>query len=87
MTLLSSVTSSVSGDLAVLLKAGMTIRHALVCNVISSVLCFAGMTIGVSVGKMESVTEWIFAATAGIFLYIALVDMVSVMTLRSILWR
>lgn len=63
------------GDFAVLLKAGMTIRQALVYNIISSVLCFFGMAIGVVIGNMESTTNWIFSVTAGIFLYIALVDM------------
>jgi len=66
-----------AGDFAVLLKAGMTMRQALVYNMVSSALCFAGMAIGVAIGNVESAIAWIFAATAGIFLYIALVDMVN----------
>jgi len=68
------------GDFAVLLKAGMTIRQALVYNMVSSALCFAGMAIGVAIGNVESAISWIFAATAGIFLYIALVDMLPQIT-------
>lgn len=34
------------------------------------------MVIGVILGNVESWTSWIFCATAGIFIYVALVDMV-----------
>jgi len=63
------------GDFAVLLKAGMTIKQALICNVISSVLCLIGVLIGLAVGTSYDIAPWIFACTAGMFLYIALVDM------------
>ena len=65
------------GDFAVLLKAGMSVKQALVYNIISSVLCFVGMLIGVAVGNMSSASLWIFALAGGMFIYIALVDMVS----------
>ncbi|XP_064644546.1 zinc transporter ZIP6-like isoform X2 [Lineus longissimus] len=63
------------GDFAVLLKAGMTAKQALFYNLLSSVLAFLGMIIGVCVGNISSASFWIFAMTAGMFLYIALVDM------------
>lgn len=66
-----------SGDFAVLLRAGMSLRKAIIYNIVSSVLCLVGMIIGVLLGNISSVTEWIFAAVGGMFLYIALVDMVS----------
>ena len=34
------------------------------------------MFVGVGVGNVESVSAWLFAFTAGTFIYIALVDMV-----------
>ena len=65
-----------TGDFAVLLKAGMTIKQALICNLISSVLCLFGVLIGLTIGTSYDIAPWIFACTAGMFLYIALVDMV-----------
>ncbi|GBO23924.1 Zinc transporter foi, partial [Araneus ventricosus] len=63
------------GDFAMLLKTGMKVKQALFYNGLSSVLCFIGMLIGVSLGNVHSATNWVFAGTAGMFLYIALVDM------------
>ncbi len=60
-----------------LLRAGMSVRSALIYNCVSSVLCFLGMIFGVLAGNIESVSLWIFALIAGMFIYIALVDMVS----------
>ena len=68
-----------AGDFAVLLRAGMSVRNALLYNILSSVLCFLGMLIGVSIGNLDDADKWIFAAIAGMFIYIALVDMVSLL--------
>jgi len=64
------------GDFAMLLNAGMSAKQALVYNCVSSVLCMLGMVFGVAVGNISSATSWIFALIAGLFLYVALVDMV-----------
>ncbi|XP_011880537.1 PREDICTED: zinc transporter foi-like isoform X3 [Vollenhovia emeryi] len=64
------------GDFAVLLKAGMSIKQAVFYNLLSSLLCLAGMIGGVLLGNTPDATSWIFAVAAGIFIYIALVDMV-----------
>lgn len=64
------------GDFAVLLKAGMSVKQAIVYNVLSALMAYIGMVIGTSVGQYtHNVTSWIFAITAGMFLYVALVDM------------
>ena len=42
----------------------------------SSVLALFGMIIGVLLGNIENFSVWIFSATAGVFLYVALVDMI-----------
>lgn len=64
------------GDFAVLLKAGMSVKQALVYNVLSALMAYVGMVIGTAVGQYtHNVTSWIFAITAGMFLYVALVDM------------
>ena len=59
-----------------LLKAGMTIKQAMICNLVSSLLCLMGVVIGLAIGSAHESASWIFASTAGMFIYIALVDMV-----------
>ncbi|VDP56284.1 unnamed protein product [Schistosoma mattheei] len=63
------------GDFAVLLHAGMSVKSALFYNLLSSILCAAGMIIGFLLGGMHSLDTWIFMLAAGMFIYIALVDM------------
>lgn len=55
----------------------MSVRRAVVYNIVSSVLSFTGMAIGVWIGEHEAATQWIYAFTAGTFLYISLADLVS----------
>lgn len=67
----------IAGDFAVLLKAGMTVKQAIVYNLLSAMMAYIGMLIGTAVGQYaNNITLWIFAVTAGMFLYVALVDMV-----------
>lgn len=70
-------TFPILGDFAMLLNAGMSAKQALIYNSVSCVLCFIGMACGISMGNVVVSRQWIFAAIAGMFLYIALVDMVS----------
>ncbi|XP_014223625.1 zinc transporter foi isoform X2 [Trichogramma pretiosum] len=63
------------GDFAVLLKAGMSAKQAIFYNLLSSVLCLFGMVFGVNFGSTPEAYSWMFMATAGIFFYIGLVDM------------
>uniref|UniRef100_A0A3Q4HVY2 Zinc transporter ZIP6 n=1 Tax=Neolamprologus brichardi TaxID=32507 RepID=A0A3Q4HVY2_NEOBR len=66
------------GDFAVLLKAGMTVRQAILYNVLSAMMAYLGMITGILIGHYaENISTWIFALTAGLFMYVALVDMVS----------
>lgn len=64
------------GDFAMLLKAGMSMKQALLYNLLSSVLCLFGNMFGLWLGNTEHASSWIFAIAAGMFLYIALVDMI-----------
>ena len=68
----------VLGDFAVLVKAGMTVKQALTYNMVSAVISFIGMIVGILIGSNESSIVWVLALTAGMFLYISLVDMVSI---------
>uniref|UniRef100_A0A3Q4B8W9 Zinc transporter ZIP6 n=1 Tax=Mola mola TaxID=94237 RepID=A0A3Q4B8W9_MOLML len=65
------------GDFAVLLKSGMTVRQAILYNVLSAMMAYLGMLTGILIGHYaENISMWIFALTAGLFMYVALVDMV-----------
>ncbi|KAM6281990.1 zinc transporter ZIP6 isoform 2-T2 [Porphyrio hochstetteri] len=65
------------GDFAVLLKAGMTVKQAMLYNALSAMLAYLGMVTGILIGHYaDNVSMWIFALTAGLFMYVALVDMV-----------
>uniref|UniRef100_A0A1I8HEM3 Zinc transporter ZIP10 n=1 Tax=Macrostomum lignano TaxID=282301 RepID=A0A1I8HEM3_9PLAT len=54
------------GDFAVLLQAGMSVRMALLANLVSSLVCLLGMVCGVLLAK--GATNWVFMVTAGMFL-------------------
>ncbi|XP_056335538.1 LOW QUALITY PROTEIN: zinc transporter ZIP6 [Danio aesculapii] len=65
------------GDFAVLLKAGMSVRQAMLYNLLSALMGYLGMITGILIGHYaENIATWIFALTAGLFMYVALVDMV-----------
>ena len=66
-----------AGDFAMLLKSGMTVKQAYLCNIFSACLQTIGVIIGVVAGNVASVSQWLFAFAGGIFLYVGLVDMVS----------
>ncbi|XP_021097180.1 zinc transporter ZIP5 isoform X4 [Heterocephalus glaber] len=65
------------GDFAMLLQAGLSFRRLLLLSLISGALGLggAGLGVGLSLGPVP-LTPWVFGVTAGIFLYVALVDMV-----------
>lgn len=65
------------GDFALLLQTGVSIRRAVFLNIVSSILSFIGMIFGLFiVGINTEFVRWIYAATSGTFLYIALADLV-----------
>ena len=67
----------IAGDFAVLLNAGMTIKQAVCFNFLSACTCYIGFIAGEIIGEMTDGTSWVLVMTAGMFLYISLVDMVS----------
>ena len=68
-----------------MLKAGMSYKSAFCFNLLSSLTAVVGMFIGATISSDETVRVWIFTVTAGMFLYIALSDMVGV-AIMEIKW-
>lgn len=64
------------GDFAMLLRAGLPFRRLLLLSLVSGALGLGGAALGVglSLGPVP-LTPWVFGVTAGVFLYVALVDM------------
>lgn len=60
-----------------MLQSGLTFRQAVAYNFASAIISYIGLVLGIIIGDMESAHSWVLALTAGMFLYISLVDMVS----------
>nr|XP_008524436.1 PREDICTED: zinc transporter ZIP4 isoform X2 [Equus przewalskii] len=67
------------GDFAALLHAGLSVRRALLLNLASAVTAFAGLYVALAVGVDEDSEAWILAVATGLFLYVALCDMLPAM--------
>ena len=66
-----------SGNYAILLSAGLSWYAALLLNFFSSLTAIVGFFIGVAIGtESEESTKWILTLAVGLFLYVALVDLV-----------
>ncbi|XP_066564338.1 zinc transporter ZIP5 [Amia ocellicauda] len=64
------------GDLAVLLSAGWPVRRVLLFSVLSAGLGFLGLLGGTLLSQHSTeLSTWLFTLTAGVFLYVALTDM------------
>uniref|UniRef100_A0A0R3TT68 S39A8 protein n=1 Tax=Rodentolepis nana TaxID=102285 RepID=A0A0R3TT68_RODNA len=64
------------GDFAVLISSGFSIKAALCVNFISACSAYLGMIVGLLIGEASGDGSfYVFAAMAGVFLYISLSDM------------
>ena len=59
----------------ILLNSGMSIPQAIFFNLLSAMACYVGLVIGILIGS-QFAPNVIFAIAGGMFLYIALADMV-----------
>ena len=64
------------------MNSGLTYKQAILANFFSACLCYAGLIAGIILGTKTDSVQWVYALAGGMFLYIALVDMVSNITLE-----
>jgi len=65
------------GDFALLFHAGMPIKVAVFYNCVSSIFALIGLITGLLLGVHSSFSSWLLSATVGVFLYVALVSMMT----------
>lgn len=64
-----------AGDFVILLNSGMSVSQAVFFNLLSAMCCYLGLVLGILLGS-NFAPNAIFAIAGGMFLYIALADMV-----------
>ncbi|XP_071794216.1 zinc transporter ZIP12-like isoform X1 [Asterias amurensis] len=71
------------GDFAVMLRSGVSFKKAMFLSLISNLIGFVGLYAGLFLGSENVMQRWIYAATAGMFLYIALVSLIPEMNQQA----
>jgi len=59
-----------------LIQSGFSHYRAILWNFLSATTAIIGFFIGAALSSNANIRQWIFAVTIGMFLYIALVDLV-----------
>ncbi|XP_062426737.1 zinc transporter ZIP4 isoform X2 [Rhea pennata] len=67
------------GDFAALLHAGLGARRALLLNFASALPAFLGLYVALAAATSHHFQAWIFTVATGLFLYVALCDMLPAM--------
>lgn len=70
------------GDFALLFEMGMKLRQAVKMMGLLWVLSLAGLIFGVMLGSIPTASPWIYSFTAGVFMYLALVDLLSELSVQ-----
>ncbi|CAL2041981.1 unnamed protein product [Caenorhabditis brenneri] len=64
------------GDVAILVASGMSLKQAMLYNLLSAVTCYVGFFIGVGIGELgPDTSKYAFGLAGGMFLYISLACM------------
>ncbi|XP_076043085.1 uncharacterized protein LOC143026491 isoform X2 [Oratosquilla oratoria] len=71
------------GDFALLFEMGMSRKQGLKMLALLWLLSLVGLLVGVAVGTIHSASPWIYSFTAGVFLYLALVDLLSELSIKN----
>ena len=70
-----------AGDTAILLSAGWSPLKVMIFQLISASTAFIGLFIGISVSEVsDTAQDWIIAVAAGLFFYVALSDVVRIIS-------
>jgi zinc transporter ZupT len=64
------------GDFAILLASGMSFKMALICNFVNSCFIYGGLILGIVLGESFKINHWIYALAGGMFIYVAVCNMV-----------
>ena len=67
----------ISGAFAIFVSSGVSVRRALCLLSTFYLFSYVGVVVGATLGTSLNLTVWISAVIAGMFLYIALAEMVS----------
>ncbi|KAK7081117.1 hypothetical protein SK128_027494 [Halocaridina rubra] len=70
------------GDFALLFEMGMKLRQAVTMMGLLWLLSLAGLVLGVMLGSIQTASPWIYSFTAGVFIYLALVDLLSELSVQ-----
>lgn len=65
------------GDFALLFEMGMELTQAVKMMAMLWLFSLAGVVMGVLLGSIPTASPWIYSFTAGVFIYLALVDLLS----------
>ncbi|VDK29962.1 unnamed protein product [Gongylonema pulchrum] len=63
------------GDFAVLIESGLSVPRAMFLNFLSALTAYVGLFVGLAAITIDSAVEIMLAVTAGMFLYVAWLDM------------
>ncbi|XP_031467493.1 uncharacterized protein LOC116241027 [Phasianus colchicus] len=64
-----------TGDMAALLRSGLSAGRAVLLNAVAALPALIGVGAGLAIGTDAEALRWVCGAAAGIFLYVALCDM------------
>uniref|UniRef100_A0A8R1DR00 Zinc transporter ZIP14 n=1 Tax=Caenorhabditis japonica TaxID=281687 RepID=A0A8R1DR00_CAEJA len=64
------------GDVAILVASGMSLKQAMIYNLLSAITCYFGFFLGVCIGELgPDTSKYAFGLAGGMFLYISLACM------------